>query len=300
MPEMDDNRLADIVDEHVRYLRGEGPEPDLSSLSDRERAEVLGLVEIIDALADRLPASPPLEEDPIALRLGLVADPADPNESTDPSGDLDPVVVSTHELVYRFAGAVDVDEPRPAAAPWRTSMVCRSLAEMVLLVTFDSDEGYPASTDAQRFFADDPRLSAVAFASSDAAAAAVVLPAYTVDRLIPSEGWSPPPVLEWEPVGIALGRHFERSIPRWDETSTLPSDDLLDDLADEATHIVRQILHDVAASRPQLPHKRQARDVVAALDPDLFVTWVDAVRARRSTGEDLVAEVASLCAEGSP
>jgi hypothetical protein len=298
MPEMDDNRVADIVDEHLRSLRGEGPRPDLAALSDDERAEVLDLLELVDALADRLPLTPPLEEDPIALRLGLVApgstDPADPAE------DHDPVAVSAHELAYRFGGAVEVDEPRRAASPWRSSMVCRSLAEVVLVVTFDADEGYPVATDARSLFAEDPRLSAVAFTSSDAAAAAVVLPAYTVDRLVPVDGWRPPPPLDWEPLGIALGRHFERSMPRWDETTTLPPGDLLDDLADEANAIVSRRLHDLAASRPQLPHKRHARDFVAALDPDLFVVWVDGVRARRSTGDDLVSELSALCAEGSP
>ena len=50
---MDNSRLAEIIDEHVRYLRGQGLQPDLGSLSDSERAEVLGLIELIDALALR-------------------------------------------------------------------------------------------------------------------------------------------------------------------------------------------------------------------------------------------------------
>ncbi|HXW34999.1 MAG TPA: hypothetical protein VEJ87_10515, partial [Acidimicrobiales bacterium] len=140
MPEMDQNRLADIVDEQMRYLRGEGPQPDLSALSDDERTEVFELLELVDALADRLPDPPPLEQDPIALRLGLVAaEPPDYADLSDPSGYLNPVVISTHELVYRFAGAVEVDEPQLAEAPWQYSMHYRSLAEVVLLVTFDAD-----------------------------------------------------------------------------------------------------------------------------------------------------------------
>jgi len=71
MPEMDDDRVADLVDEQLRYLRGEGPEPDLTGLTDDERAHVLELFDVVDALADSLPASPPIEEDPVAVRLGL-------------------------------------------------------------------------------------------------------------------------------------------------------------------------------------------------------------------------------------
>lgn len=296
MPEMDDDRIADLVDEQLRYWRGEGPEPDLTVLSDDERAEVLELVELVDALADRLPASPRLEEDPVARRLGLITD-----VTVDAVEDLDPVAVSAHELVYRFGGAVEIEEPPSVASGrWQSNLVCRSLAEVVLVVSFEADEGYPTASDGHALFADDPRLSAVAFTTPDATAAAVVVPADTVDRLIPTEGWMTPSELNWEPLGIALGRHFERSIPRWEEATSLPPGDLLDDLAGEVRIIVNHKLREVAATGPHLPHKRNARDFVGALDTDVVVAWVDSVRARRVTGQDLVSELSSLCAEGSP
>ena len=49
MPEMDDDRLADLVDEQLRYLRGEGPPPDLTGLTDDEQAEVLEVLDVVDA-----------------------------------------------------------------------------------------------------------------------------------------------------------------------------------------------------------------------------------------------------------
>jgi hypothetical protein len=292
MTERDDDRVAAVVDEQLRYLRGEGPEPDLSGLTDDERAEVLELIEVVDALADSLPASPPIAEDPAAIQLGLVDRRGDPA----PMSSSDPVVVSVEELAYRYGGAVEV-ETTPASTggsdTWRSPLVCRSLAETVLVVVYEA--GVPAAADACALFHDNPHLSAVAFTTPDATAAAVVVPGDSVDRLIPMEGWRTPAELTLEPLALALGRYFDRSIPRWDEVTSLPPADVLEDLAGEAVRIVSEKLEDVAAARPQLPHKRHARSFVAGLEPGVFLAWVDAVRAREASGEQLVSEVAELC-----
>ncbi len=39
-------------------------------------------------------------------------------------------------------------------------------------------------------------------------------------------------------------------------------------------------LRDAAKARPQLSHKRHARDFVISLDPGVFRAWVDTVRER--------------------
>jgi hypothetical protein len=299
MPEMNDDRVADLVEEQLRYLRGEGPRPDLTGLTDDERADIREVLDVVDALADSLPASPLIEEDPVAVRLGLV----DRWRSPSPGPLSDPVVVSAGELADRFGGAVEVEAaPAPAGDPgmWRPTLVCRSLAEMALVVVYDADALIPTAADARALFHDHPRLSAVAFTTPDATAAAVVVPSDSVDRLIPTEGWQTPEELTWEPLGLALGRHFDRSMPRWDEVTSLPPGDLLEDLADEAGGIVAEKLRDVASTRPWLPHKRHARDFVSALDPGAFLAWVDAVRARRASGEELVSQVGELCREETP
>ncbi len=299
MPEMDDDRVADLVDEQLRYLRGEGPQPDFTGLTDDERSDVRELLDVVDALADSLPASPLIEEDPVAVRLGL----ADRRRGLSPVQLSDPVVVAAEEIAYRFGGAVEVEPvPAPAGEPgrWRLALVCRSLAEMTLVVVYDADAGAPTAADASALFHDNPYLSAVAFTTPDATAAAVVVPGDSVDRLIPTEGWRTPEELTWEPLGLALGRHFDRSMPRWGEVVSLPPGDLLEDLAGEADVIVAGKLRDAARTRPQLPHKRHARDFVIALDPGVFRAWVDAVRARRASGEELVSRVAALCREEIP
>lgn len=63
---------GDLVEAYLAFLRGRGPEPDLSGLPPDRRETILGQFEIVAALADRDPELPPLEQDPVALRLGLL------------------------------------------------------------------------------------------------------------------------------------------------------------------------------------------------------------------------------------
>lgn len=66
--------MSDVVEEYLRFLRGLGPEPDLSGLSADRREAIVGQFEVVRALADRDVELPPLELDPVARRLGLVSD----------------------------------------------------------------------------------------------------------------------------------------------------------------------------------------------------------------------------------
>ena len=265
-------------------------------MTDEERADAIELLDLVEALADSQPASPPMEEDPVAVRLGLV----DGRHGLSRVQNSDPVLVSAEELAYRFGGAVEVEEVRAGELDrWKPALVCRSLAETALVVVYDANGAVPTAADARPLFRDYPHLSAVAFTTPDATSAAVVVPGDSVDRLVPAEGWQAPGELTWEPLGIALGRHFDRSMPRWDEVASLPTGELLQDLTGEAAGIVAEKLREVASSRPQLPHKRHARDFVAAIDPGVFLTWVDEVRARQATGEELVSGLSRFCREES-
>lgn len=70
---LDEDMAGDLIDEQLLHLHNGGPAPDLSGLDRESRAEILALFEIVNALAGSLPASPPLEQDPVAIRLGLVS-----------------------------------------------------------------------------------------------------------------------------------------------------------------------------------------------------------------------------------
>lgn len=61
----------DLIEEYLRFLRGQGPEPDLSDLTEEQREALTGQFEIVKALAALDPELPPLDRDPVARRLGL-------------------------------------------------------------------------------------------------------------------------------------------------------------------------------------------------------------------------------------
>ena len=67
-----ENRNDAFIEEYLLFLRGRGPEPDLSDLPPSRREEIREQFKIVKALADRGPELPPLEQDPVARRLGLV------------------------------------------------------------------------------------------------------------------------------------------------------------------------------------------------------------------------------------
>lgn len=67
-----ERRFDALIEEYQLHLRGQGPEPDLSDLPADRWEAVREDFRIMRALADRGPELPPLEQDPVAIRLGLV------------------------------------------------------------------------------------------------------------------------------------------------------------------------------------------------------------------------------------
>ena len=288
-----ENLLSDLIDAQLRYLRGEGPEPSLADLPNGDRTEAQRLLQLVDALADSLPASPPMAEDPVAIELGLV-------ETTPgnvwPLRSSDPIMMSVQELSSRLGGAVHAEIASDRAPDDSCGgLICRSLAEVVFVVVVTDASELFSSRHARPIFHDYPELSAVAFCNPDATRASVISYAEAVDRLIPARTWVTPAVITWEPLGIALGRHFDRSIPRWEEVSRLETTDSLENLGADILSVVDVEIKRVARLRPRLSHKRHARDFVTSIEEAQFEDWVAAVRARRLSGEQLDDEITGLC-----
>lgn len=82
--ETGDGQGGELIEDYLRFLRGQGPEPDLTDLAPADREVIAGRFEIVRALADRDPSLPPLDLDPVARRLGLHADaPADEEQQAE-------------------------------------------------------------------------------------------------------------------------------------------------------------------------------------------------------------------------
>ena len=292
MPEMNEDKLGEFIESQLRFLHGQGPEPDLSDLNEQERAEVLKMMDLVGVLSGSLPEEdPPSDDDHSPSSQAALA-----SRHVRDIEVVDPVTASVAELQFRFAGAVDVEDPPPATGlPHNCHPValCRSLAELVLVVVYDASPK-PAAADAAAVLNENPEFSAIAITSPDAVEATIVCPGEATNRLVPSDGWQPPATLEWEPLGVALGRYLERSIPRWDAVDDLRSIEDLDDLGGDVVGAVSEAQSKLSRSRPKLAHKIAARDFVSSIDPSLFIGWVTDVRSRRLTGDDVAEAIRIL------
>lgn len=298
MPEHNDDLLNDFIDAQLDYLQGRGPAPDLSGLVDEGRTEVAQILEIVEVLADYLPTPPPPDEDPVAMQLALA-------EAIDTSllgsGIPLPVMMSIEDLCSRFGGAIQpevADTGLPSGA--QASLVCRSLAEVVIISIPNASDLPKASRDALPIFAEHPEVTAIAFCSPDASRATVVTHSQSAGHLIPADGHMTSTELTWEPLEIALGRYLERSIPRWEEVSRLPSGDTLDPLIVDVSGVVASELARVARLRPRLPHKQDARDFVIKIENSQIKGWVEAMRAGEVSQDALVNEILARCEVPGP
>lgn len=95
---------ADLIEEYLRFLRGHGPQPDLSALPPDQREAIAGQLEVVRALADRDPELPPLDRDPVARRLGLLPACVDRATALNEAAD---VVAADTGFHIRYGSATD-------------------------------------------------------------------------------------------------------------------------------------------------------------------------------------------------
>src|SRR4051794_13917203 len=202
----DDGGLRDepdpeTVEALLRHLRGRGPDP----VTGRPVPDGVpdGLPALPDAIVDSAEVvHPPFDEDPVAIRLGLVA-PSAP----------DALVVSLRELAHRLGGQLDIElltVGDPGEGDWRPRAIARTLNEVVLVVAV-GDERLAAHLDrVAGVFATRPTTTAVTLVSTRTWLAVVVTEADCVLAIDPRTGWAAPALpRDPEPFTIALGRHLE-------------------------------------------------------------------------------------------
>lgn len=288
---MSGEQRDELLEEYLRHVHGVGSEPDLSGLSEAEAEDVRSSFAMVDALWGSRPASPPIERDPVAARLGLT--------DAGPAGDLlagqeqlEPVGQAVQGLTHRYPRLVEVESAAATAGTVETLrplFVCRSLAERVSVIEFaPGSTALPGTREALDVFHADVDITAVAFTSSDAQAARILTFPDCHRRLDPDAGWKDvADALAWEPLDIALGRYFEQSIMHWDDVGGLDPSGALDDLTNDIATVAHVRQRVVTASRPRLDHKRDARDYLAAVPAEVFVGWLSDVYAAGLTGEEL-------------
>lgn len=304
-----ENRLDALIEEYQLYLRGQGPEPDLSDLPPRRQETIREQFRIVKALADRRPELPPLEQDPVAIRLGL----AGPGVSTSPvllpgtggrqatGGEF--LETSLDEVAFRFQGRV-VLESVPAWLPDTPEALqgvaqCSVLAEAVAVFAGDTDAPWLPDR-LTRFFNLRPEVSAACVSSPDAERAMVFTPADATRSLDPALGWLDPhrPTTA-EPLSLALSRFFEQRLPRWDRVAAADIFATVEGLDTEAATVLDAEIATALRVRPRLEFRKAGQRVLAEIDPARLVSLVVAVQTGERDPDELVEELTEMAGIGA-
>jgi hypothetical protein len=307
-----ENRNDALIEEYLLFLRSRGPEPDLSDLPPSRREEIKEQFKIVKALADRGPELPPLEQDPVARRLGLVGPAASSSALILPgvrhrdagAGDL--LEVSLDEVAFRFQGRI-VIERAPAWSPdapegLRAVAQCTVLAETVAVFAGETDARGELPERLTRFFGLRPRVSAVCVSSPDAEQAVVFSPADVTRSLNPALGWlDPHRPNSPEPLVLALGRFFEQRLPRWDRVAAADVFATMEALdAAETARVLDAQIAKALRVRPRLEFRKDGQRVLAEIDRAHMVSLVVAVQTGDLDPDELVEELTEIAgARGS-
>lgn len=311
-----DDLSSDLVDDYLLFLRGRGTEPDLSQLPADQRRRLREQFAIVAALADRAPALPPLEQDPVALRLGLAghggpeAGLGRSEAAPDRSGAgrfgvgaaggsaENPVQAALRHLGERFDRQVAVDRS-PGWAGWQPDgslspvAQCSALGNSVALFVTATPAGEAATV--AEFLRRYPDISAVCLSTPDAREAVLLTAADANASVDPARGWLEPGVsAAADQLEVSLGRYFEARLPRWERVVALPELIDLGDLAADAAAVATTTLAAARRKRPRLQHRREAVTALRSLDPASLADVLIDVQAGRLGGDALVGRLSAM------
>lgn len=291
--ETEPNIPEGLVEEQLRFLRQGGPEPDLTGLDVEATGMAAQALKIIETLVNAAPTSPPLTNDPVAIRLGLVGAPtgAPRTETSDPG---DPVTAAVVDVEHRFS--VTALQAATDGTAFERRFECRSMVENVLVVAVPEGTSRAAmSAHARGAFALADHLSAIAYTSAAATNSVVLTYSDSHEVLNPSSGWrSAAAGIAGEPLPIALGRYFERSDPQWDQVERLDASDALAGIDTDAEAIVRRVKDTLTIANPRLDFKKDARSFVLELPDTVLVDWARRVQSEGANADEILGELRSL------
>jgi hypothetical protein len=300
-----ENRNDALIEDYLLFLRGRGPEPDLSDLPPSRREEIRGQLEIVKALADRGPELPPLEQDPVARRLGLVGSGASSSalilsgvrQQDAEAGDL--LEASLDEVTFRFQGRV-VTEHAPRWSPdapqgLRAVAQCAVLAEAVAVFAGDINAWAELPEQLTRFFRLRPEICAACVSSPDAEQAVIFSPADVTRSVNPALGWlDPRRPNSPEPLDLALSRFFEQRLPRWDQVAAADVFTAMDRLDTEAAEVLDAQIASALLARLRLEFRKNGQRVLAEIDRPHMVSLMVAVQTGDLAPDNIVDELTEM------
>ena len=307
-----DDVASDIVERYVQFRQGRGPEPDLGHLELSERRAMQARLEIVDALVDRIPPLPALEDDPVATRLGLLGDrqmgglhnsgeDVANGERLDSQGEQEtrPIHRVLGELELIFHGQVII-EWSPPWIDWNVEgfeplAQCSVLGDAMALIVTERVIGTDEPVQIASFLRKYPDVSAVGLVSGDASRAKIVDAAACSRAIDPVRGWlEPGSFIVTESFELALTRYFQQRLPRWDRVTGLTELIELGDVESDVRQIVVGEIATALRTRPRLEHKRRAQDSLRIVDSLALSTMIVKVQTGEVSDIDLVARVCGL------
>jgi hypothetical protein len=325
-----DDQLNDFIERYLQFLKGAGAEPDLGHLSTAQRREMRARLDVVDALVGLDPDLPPLEEDPVAMRLGLVPDRRDRGEIGDDgnhsgpdkssrrpedgrygAGAGDAVDIVLSELEASFHGQVVIDrapawvtwQPRDRfehSAPLVPVAQCSVLGDLLALFVSEDADAAHESAPVALFLRQFPEVSAVAVVSPDAVRAQVLTAAACNRAVDPVRGWlEPGEFVISTSMDLCLSHYFQQRLPRWDRVARL--DDLLNlgDPARDALDVTRAEVDRALGARPRLQYKRAAQQALRDVDPATMAVLIAAVQTGDIDGDLLTQRVIAMAGDTS-
>jgi hypothetical protein len=152
-----------------------------------------------------------------------------------------------------------------------------------------------------KFFRQHPGVSAVGLVSEDAERAVVVTTADAHRSIDPVRGWlAPHSPSSPEPLGLALGRYFDRCPPDWERVASLEELRGLGDLTETASEISSAQIAEALRAKPRLAHKKEALQSLRTLDSSAFSAIVVEAQSGRLTGDELFDRITQLAEAAAP
>jgi len=307
------DEVNDLSERYLRYLRGQGPLPDLGHLDSVRRDAVKQRFELLDILADRPLGPPPRHQDPIAARLGLVpaTGPGSGAEESEQVHDdaaalvPEPVRSVLDELDLEFGSDVVLDWNSPWMdwmSPDLTPVAqCSVLGIPMAIFTCDDIAAIGAASQSEEpvevggFLRKFPDISAVTLVTRDASRAVVLNDASCHRAIDPAHGWIPAGAyITPGPFNLELRRFLDSRLPRWEPVEGVEEFRGATDVAADAAAAVGEAMSAALRTKPRLQHKQTAQAALKSVDLDALARIVAEAQAGVIDPVDLPDRVLAL------
>lgn len=252
--------------------------PDSQGDDVLTQAELAALKALVGEITD--------DHDPVAIRLGLVG-----NSFTSRFDEL-ALGKAIADDIPTLPGGVEFDLQSDG------TVICTSISDRVWIVPHERGSIDGSLRAGRAAFADDPRITAVVLYDVNAGQATSLTFSESFRSLEPGDGWAVDDHLPlWSSLHDTLLGFFEQTLPRWEALAGLEQVVDLDEVDTSVLASSTGARDQLAAQRPRLPHKQDAREFVLGFDAEQIAGWVRSVQGGELSPRQLADQLIQLVEE---